>query len=96
MGYSYEQQQAYGSMEWTWGEFDKMKEDLKTRKCPVHKKRAWAGVEWMRNYELDVSVYRYCCMEFAEEIKKLFIDRGIFDSVRIDPYEPKKRTKKAK
>lgn len=93
MGYSYEKQQAYGSMEWTWGEFDKMKADLKLRKCAVHKKRAWAGVEWMRNYEVDVSIYRYCCMEFAEEIKKLFVDRGIFDWVRIDPYEPKKKVK---
>ena len=94
MSYSYEQQQAYSSMQWTWGEFEKMKQDLKTLKCRLHNKRVWAGVEWMRDYDLDVSIYRYCCLDFAEQIKKLFIDRDIFNSVRIDPNRPIKRKSK--
>jgi hypothetical protein len=92
MSYSYEQQMAYSSMVWTWEEFDKMKQDLKIRKCRIHKKRAWAAVEWEKDYDVDVSIYRYCCLDFAEEIKKLFVDRGIFNSVRIDPNKPIKRS----
>lgn len=91
MSYSYEQQRAYASMEWTWGEFTKMKQDLRQRRCPVHKKLAWAAVEWEKDYDVDVSIYRYCCLDFAEEIKKIFDDKGIFNSVRID-LKPTKKT----
>jgi hypothetical protein len=75
-------------MEWAWGEFNKMKEDLESLKCPVHNKRTWAATEWMKNYDVDVIIYRYCCTEFAEQIKKQFIDRGIFTSVQIDANKP--------
>jgi hypothetical protein len=88
MSYSYEQQRAYASMEWTWGEFDKMKVDLKSLKCPVHNKRTWAAAEWVKNYDVDISIYRYCCAEFAEQIKKLLIGRGIFTSVQIVANKP--------
>jgi hypothetical protein len=85
MSYSEEQQRAYAALEWKMGEFLKMKDELKTRKCPLHNKRVKVGDSWEENYTLNVYISKYCCNGFAKEIEQFFIAKNIFDAVIIEP-----------
>jgi hypothetical protein len=85
MSYSEEQQKTYSALQWRMGKFQEMKNELKTRKCAVHNKQIKVVDSWEGNYTLNVYISKYCCIHFAEEIKKLFVDRNIFDAVIIEP-----------
>lgn len=84
MSYSELQQRAYAEMQWKLEEFKKIKDSLKTTKCRVHNKRIRVGDSWEEEYAVNVYISKYCCEAFADEIRRLFVERGIFNSVIIE------------
>lgn len=83
MSYSEEQTISYNSMMYAWGVFEEMKQTLKKQKCPVHHKALKLGASWEREYDLDITVYKYCCSDFATHIANQFIEKELFSSVTI-------------
>ena len=83
MSYSEEQTRSYNSMMYAWGVFEDMKQILKKEKCPIHNKAAKMAASWERNYDLDITVYKYCCVDFATKIANKFIEKELFTSVTI-------------
>lgn len=83
MGYNEEQTISYNSLMYAWGVFEEMKQVLKKEKCPIHKKALKLGASWERAYELDITVYKYCCIDFASKIAKVFEEKQLFTSVSI-------------
>lgn len=72
MSYSEEQTRSYNSMMYSWGVFEEMKQAIKKEKCPIHKKTLKLGANWERKDDLDITVYKFCCLEFATQIANQF------------------------
>ncbi|MBS1511094.1 MAG: hypothetical protein JST86_09645 [Bacteroidetes bacterium] len=84
MSYSPEQTEKYETMMVGFNIFEEMKQELKLRKCPLHHKRLKVEANWSRDYDIDISISKYCCMEFAQQVGKEFIDKEWFASVTIE------------
>ena len=84
MSYNEEQTRAYNSLMYAFGVFDEMKETLSKVKCSTHNKKLKMGASWERDYDIDVTIYKYCCMNFAEEIANKFVEANVFTSVTIE------------
>ncbi|MCC6287820.1 MAG: hypothetical protein IT249_08040 [Chitinophagaceae bacterium] len=57
---------------------------IKTMRCRVHKKRAYAEWEYTENYETHSWVRKACCMEFAREVAAVLVNKAAFNIVSID------------
>lgn len=84
MSYSEEQQRSYATMLWKLDEAKKIRDSLKGRKCPVHKNKAYVSEVWEEDYEVNIYISRYCCREYALEIKEVFLRKDYFDNVVIE------------
>jgi hypothetical protein len=84
MGYSEEQTRVYNSMMYAFNVFDEMKKNLSSDKCHIHNKKLKMEASWEREYDIDITIYKYCYVDFAEQIAKKFIDVHLFSSVTIE------------
>lgn len=84
MSYNEEQSRSYDAMLYAFSEFENMKKVLSQEKCQVHNKKLKMGANWEREYDIDITIYKYCCMEFAKQIADKFIEADIFTSVSIE------------
>jgi hypothetical protein len=83
MSYSEEQTRAYESMMYDFGHFNTMKKTLSKIKCPVHNKQLKMEANWENDYDIDIEISKYCCIDFAKQIEKEFIDADRFKSITI-------------
>jgi len=63
--------------------FDEMKQSLSKEKCSAHNKKLKLGASWEREYDLDITIYKYCCIDFATQIANQFIENQLFATVTI-------------
>lgn len=84
MSYSEEQTRDYNAMLYAFEMFDKIKRELSKSKCLVHNKRLTMNAIWENEYDVDITISKYCCLQFATQIAKQFVDVNLFASVSIE------------
>ncbi len=83
MSYSEKERRAYESMMCDFQYFEEMKKYLSKRKCFVHNQRLKMEANWENEYDIDIVISKYCCVGFAKQIEKEFIEVDRFTSVTI-------------
>ena len=63
--------------------FDEIRKAQLYTKCPIHKKRVKMELDWTGEYDLHITISKYCCKDFAAEMAKPFIEAEAFNSVEI-------------
>ena len=83
MSYNEKETNKYNSMMADFEHFAEMKRALSKNKCPVHNKKLKMEAHWENDYDIDIFISKYCCMDFAKQMKKEFLKADRFTSVTI-------------
>ncbi|HMJ48841.1 MAG TPA: hypothetical protein VK498_16025 [Ferruginibacter sp.] len=84
MSYNEEQTRQYNLMLSSFDIFNKIKKELSKNKCQTHNKKLKMEANWENEYDVDILISKYCCIDFALQIAKVFIDEGCFVSVMLE------------
>ena len=83
MGYSEEQTRAYEAMLYDFEVFEEMKKSLKKEKCHIHNNKLRIEASWENDYDINIFISKYCCVQFAESIAAIFMEAKRFNKISI-------------
>ena len=83
MGNSYYQELSMA------GDEDIAKEEVRKLICRVHNKKALISCDY-DNFGNNAYIRRYCCLDFAKEVKKVLSEMKRFNKIEIEDLTKKK------